>query len=617
MFGRKEGLMKLAFVLFICVAGTARINAQPVSFPGAEGYGRFVTGGRGTVIDGRKIFLDAQVVEVTSLEDYNEGEAPVVGSFRWALAQQDTTINGTTKMKIPTTIVFRVGGVIQLKRDIHMAAKNLTIAGQTAPGDGICFSGATLNFSGSENIIVRYIRSRPGDIMNAEVSAFRIENGKDFIIDHCSFSWAIEETTHFSSNDNTTVQWCIISESLYNSIHKKGSRGYGTQWGGEYASYHHNLLAHHNSRMPRINGSNPNDIYALVDYRNNVNYNWGSSGAFYGGEWEGTNGKGFCHTNVVNNYFKKGPATSGNNFAAPSKNRDGVQFDGYAKWYFNGNVMEGDEALTNDNWLGVSTGSVGGKDNIYSDTEFVQTDGVLEQYANYTQTAEEAYGSVIQEVGASFPVRDAHDERLIKELTGEIQIVRFEYTTGEGQQTPTLGVGKGLIDTQNNLVSPEDRDSGVTAWDVYSETTEDEAPVDTDHDGMPDEWETANGLNPQDGTDFRIITPSGYIYLEAYLAELVGDSIDLNTSGQDVERYLKTDEYLTIFPNPVSEEFTIETNAGINYILIFDLSGHLIQSESIDRSGKTINVSGLNGGCYLIKALTKENNWIVSKMIKM
>ena len=211
---------------------------------------------------------------------------------------------------------FRVGGVINLKGELRAQRHNLTIAGQTAPGDGICFRGATVNFGGSQNVIIRYIRFRPGDELGAETSALRIENGANFIIDHCSMSWGIEETTHFSSNDNTTVQWCILSESLYNSIHKKGERGYAAQWGGEYASYHHNLLAHNRSRMPRINGSNENDVEALVDYRNNVNYNWG--GLIYGGEFEGTpNCTGFSHVNLVNNYFIPGPASEENSFACP------------------------------------------------------------------------------------------------------------------------------------------------------------------------------------------------------------------------------------------------------------------------------------------------------------
>ncbi|MFA9390209.1 MAG: T9SS type A sorting domain-containing protein [Prolixibacteraceae bacterium] len=599
-------------VLSICTILISIIgSAQIVAFPGAEGYGRYASGGRGDAS-----FLDAIVLEVTNLEDYGEGESPVVGSFRWALYQQDTLYNGTLKLKKPATIVFRVGGVIHLKSDIHMATKHLTIAGQTAPGDGICFADGTLNFSGSENLIVRYIRSRPGDTLGEEVSAFRVENGGNFIIDHCSFSWAIEETTHFSSNTNTTVQWCIISESLYNSIHKKGARGYGTQWGGEYASYHHNLLAHHNSRMPRINGSNSNDKEALVDYRNNVNFNWGSAGAFYGGEWEGTSGKGFCHTNVVNNYFKTGPATSGDNFASPSYTRDASIVDGYAKWYFNGNVMEGNESKTNDNWLGVNAGGVGGKDNIYSSVEFVQSDGVLEEYNNYTETADEAFVSVLERVGASLPVRDEHDTRLIGEITGEAAIVRYEYTTDDGQKTPIKGVSLGLIDTQMNLVSSEDRAAGKTAWDVYTTSPLADAPVDTDHDGMPDAWESAHELNPNDYTDFRILTASGYSYLEVYLAELVGDVIDYKTpigsDGIQLNQRIK----LNIYPNPVKDQINIQTDEKIVRVSISDMSGRKVISLQGEQLSETIDVEDLKPGIYVLKATNDAGEVMISKIVK-
>lgn len=599
-------LFALALILLMPVVN---MLAQPVAFPSAEGYGRIATGGRGTTTDGKKIFLDAKVVAVTNLDD--DG----VGSFRWALTQQDTLYNGI-KLKIPTTIVFKVGGVINLKSDIHSSTKNLTIAGQTAPGDGICFRGATLNFSASTNIIVRYIRSRPGDELGEETSAFRIENGGNFIIDHCSFSWAIEETTHFSSNENTTVQWCIISESLYNSIHKKGPRGYGTQWGGEYASYHHNLLADHNSRMPRINGSNENDVYALIDYRNNVNYNWGSAGAFYGGEWEATGGKGFSHVNVVNNYFKPGPATSGTTFCAPSLNRDGRTLDGYAQWFINGNIMEGNEAKTNDNWLGVDASEVGGVANIRYDTEHVKTDGVLEQYDNYTQSASESYASLLENVGVTVPKRGTHDTRLIQEIKGEIGIVRYEYTTTDGQTTPQKGVTSGLIDTQTNLVSPEDRAAGKTAWDVYVSTPASESPVDTDNDGMPDVWETAHELNPNSYTDFRTITPSGYTYLEVYLSELVGDTIDYKEPYETGVEILKETTNLNLFPNPCTNNLSVNSKVQIISIELFDLSGRKVMAVSDLNGINNIAVNELQKGCYLVKALTSSGDVLISKVVK-
>lgn len=516
-----RNLYKLFFValaLFISLDG----ESQQIAFPGAEGYGRFATGGRDLKF--------GRVVEVTNLED--DLSNPPKGSLRWAFSQGVDTVynevlNINLYVKRPITIVFKVGGVINLKGDLRVDRDKMTVAGQTAPGDGICVAGATLNFSGSNNVIVRYLRSRPGDKLGLETSAFRIENGGNFIIDHCSFSWAIEETTHFSSNKNSTVQWCIISESLYNSIHKKGQRGYATQWGGEYASYHHNLLAHHNSRMPRINGSNKNDIESLVDYRNNVNYNWGSSGAFYGGEWEETKGLGFCHTNVVNNFFIPGPATSSSlKFAIPSYKRSGTMVDGYAGWYFNGNVMKDRDDLTADNWLGVDGSNVGGIANIRSDEQFVQTDGVLENYGAYTQTADVAMLAVLGNAGAIYPVRDAIDTRIVGEAKGEIGIVRYPHTTTDGQITPIKGVGAGLIDTQDNLV-PEADQGTKTAWDIYPTTTD--APLDTDHDGMPDDWEIANGLNPSDPSDGNKLVKSGYSCLEVYLNSLVGEIIPLDT----------------------------------------------------------------------------------------
>lgn len=600
-------------ILLICIFifSFQYLKAQPVAFPGAEGYGKYVTGGRGTVIDGRKIFLDAQVVEVTNLDDYDEGEEPIAGSFRWALSMQDTLIGNTT-LKIPTTIVFRVGGVINLKRDIHTSVKHLTIAGQTAPGDGICFRGATLNFSGSENLIVRYIRSRPGDELGLETSAFRIENGQYFIIDHCSFSWAIEETTHFSSSPDFTIQWCIVSEGLYDSFHKKGPRGYGAQWGGEYSSYHHNLMANHNSRTPRINGSNENDIEALVDYRNNVNYNWGRAGAFYGGEWMKTGGKGFAHTNVVNNYFIPGPALSGSEyFASP-----GMGDVGYSKWHFDGNIMVGREEITNDNWIGVDVSNVGSKANIYADVEFVKTDGVFEAFENYTQTAEDAYSAVVADVGASLPKRDAHDKRLIREMTGEISIVRYEIARDDGIMTPVKGKNSGIIDTQNNLVSEEDRLAGITPWDVYQTTLPDEAPVDTDHDGMPDAWETAHQLNPSDGTDFRIITPSGYTYLEVYLAELAGDIIDYEKPIENTVNEYRNYSTVKVFPNPCINELNIQSPYPIVCVEIFNLSG-LKLAETMNVQGLSmVSMAKLAQGCYIVRLHNNVGKAQIAKVIK-
>jgi pectate lyase len=418
-------------------------------------------------------------------------------------------------------------------------------------------------------------------------------------------SWAIEETTHFSSNDSTTVQWCIISESLYNSIHKKGERGYGTQWGGEYASYHHNLLAHHVSRMPRINGSNKNDMEALVDYRNNFNFNWGSTDAFYGGEWENTGGAGFCRTNVVNNYFKPGPATPGTKlFARPSLNRSGVPLDGYGKWFFSGNFMEGVPTLTADNWLGVDGSAVGGIANIRSDQEFVRTDGVFENHSHYTETAGEACESVLKYAGATLPLRDAIDKRLVAEIRGEIPVVRYSYTTGDGQMTPVKGVSSGIIDTQRNLV-PADAPAGTTPWDLYHFSAD--ADIDSDGDGIPDFWEISNGLDQTNIADGRLIAQNGYSNLENYL-----NSMGVVTA---CERAAKN-EHLRMWPVPSNGELFLECFSPVTRVTICDRLGRKVLSSVNPLGIRKISLGNLPSGLYLMLAVSAENRIYTGKILK-
>ena len=227
-----------------------------LAFPGAEGYGKYATGGRG-----------GRVIEVTNLKDQSRQGLTIEGSLRAALETEGT---------YPITIVFRVSGIIELDAELKSSRSNVTIAGQTAPGDGICIKDQSVKLSG-DNLIIRYMRFRPGDETKAQVSCLNIENTNNIIVDHCSFSWSIEENMGMYDNHNTTVQWSILSESLYDSYHSKGARGYAAQWGGQKASYHHNLIACHNSRSPRINGSKSNDTVSLCDYRNNIIYNYANS----------------------------------------------------------------------------------------------------------------------------------------------------------------------------------------------------------------------------------------------------------------------------------------------------------------------------------------------------
>lgn len=244
------------------------IAQKRIAFLGAEGFGKYATGGSG-----------GKVVAVTNLNDDGKG------SLRDALS----SFPGE-----PITVIFRVSGIIELKSNIKISRPNLTIAGQTAPGDGICLKNKSLIINGASggkagnhgNIIIQYIRSRPGGTSPGGLYGIDLENTQNVMIDHCSFSWANEECAAMYDMKNVTMQWCIISEGLYNAGHAKGKRSYGGVWGGQNVSYHHNLIANQNSRTARFNGARAHDTLAVVDYRNNVIYNWGSANACYGGEME-------------------------------------------------------------------------------------------------------------------------------------------------------------------------------------------------------------------------------------------------------------------------------------------------------------------------------------------
>jgi pectate lyase len=463
-----------SFLFSIILGGVLALNAQQIAFPGAEGYGKYTTGGRG-----------GKVVEVTNLEDMDANGKTIPGSLRAALGTPGSN---------PITIVFRVSGNISVKKGpFKVDRSNMTIAGQTAPGDGICIRDGYLKFSGS-NLIIRYMRFRPGDEMNlADLSCLGNENSRNIIIDHCSLSWSNEESHTCYDNKYTTVQWCILSESLYKSYDSKGARSYASQWGGQYASYHHNLIANNASRSPRINGCRSHDTVALCDFRNNVIFNWGKAGAVYGGEVEIASPDAKCNVNWVNNYYKPGPATSADLwFAAPSYESHPGTAKAYAKWYFAGNYMEGNgKGMNTDNWLGVDVAKVGSAINIKATSEFPVS-------SITTQTAQEAYVSVINKAGAILPKRDAVDLRIIGEVKGAIPM------TGSG----TYGERKGIIDSQK----------ATEGWPALKSET---APVDSDHDGMPDAWEKSKGLNPNNPADANgDDNKDGFTNLEEYLNTL-------------------------------------------------------------------------------------------------
>lgn len=461
---QKIKMEKIIFILLVFIQQT--LFAQQVAFPGAEGFGKYATGGRG-----------GKVAAVTNLNDSGEG------SFRDALEKFPGE---------PLTIIFKVSGIIELQSKIQIKRSNLTIAGQTAPGDGICLKNQSLILNGASskgnhgNIIIRFIRSRPGGTDKKGLYGFDMENCHDVIIDHCSFSWANEECAAMYDTKNTTVQWCIVSEGLYEAGHQKGHRSYGGVWGGQYASYHHNLIAHQNSRAVRFNGSRAHDTMAIIDYRNNVIYNWANANAAYGGEVNIIGG--VSRVNLVNNYYKPGPATPAElkfvhaNYAAQNAK-------GTGEWYLSGNIMEGGKALTKKNFKGLDLAEEGYPKKAEANEPFPISASIPDQ------NAKDAFDAVLRNAGAVLPKRDATDSRVIDE-------------TRTGKATGMGVFGKaGIID------SPV----AVGGWAEYKTAA---APVDTDEDGMPDDWEKKNGLNINDASDGSKIGADGYTMLEKYLNEL-------------------------------------------------------------------------------------------------
>ena len=590
---------------------SAAALAQAPAFPGAEGHGRYVTGGRG-----------GKVVHVTNLNDSG------TGSFREAVKSGKRIV------------VFDVAGVIALKSDLKIA-DNITILGQTAPSPGITLRYYTVQ-PGSNNII-RFLRIRRGEEKNINDGADATwqRNKTGIIFDHCSFSWSIDEVASFYDNNNFTLQWCTVAESLTNPGHSKGAHGYGGIWGGKLASFHHNFVGHLMNRGPRFNGARygwtgytSNKDYATykwkntvqaenVDFRNCVMYN--AQGTCYGGPGGG-------QINIVNNYYKAGPSHSlksttlnglkvsvssgkerGNQdritqvTVSTSGNSDSSHPEFYgmtSRYFINGNTTETTKGSVtkNKDWKGViyddGTYTYNGeeysadKKNFYGDAVAHQTingvscvkikmDAPAPTGDVTTHSAAEAFNKVLAYSGASL-YRDEIDARYMEEAK-----------TGTAKYKGSITKSPGIIDKVSDV-------NGYTEANFGKGSRP--ADFDTDNDGIPDAWEVANGLDPNDATDaltYSLDSKGYYTNLEVYANSLVEDI--MKQGNADAEN--KVDEYYPACKNPTGISQIITSNPSeLAEVKYYSLNGTLLSAPQ-----KGINIR---------KMLFQNGKTVVDKVIK-
>lgn len=464
------------------------ISSDVLAFPGAEGGGRFTTGGRG-----------GKIYRVTSLDDNEPGTATKKGTFRWAVERNGDRI-----------VIFDVSGTVELKSGIKIGSGNISIIGQTAPGDGITLKNHDITVA-SNNVLVRFIRIRPGDQKGEEVDAISGRWFSTGIVDHVSGSWGVDECISFYGVKDFTLQWSIASESLNNSVHAKGAHGYGAMFSGDNASCHHFLLAHHSSRMPRVSAlsenlqpSNPNDNQGFSDMRNIVAYNWygGGLGA-YGGEHN--------PFNWVNHYYKAGPAT-GSNY----KSWRLVAASPTSRIYADGSVAPANPKTASDNW---NYGIWDQMTATQAEKEAMKMSEPHPYSKVTTHSAVDAYDRVTKYAGASLR-RDEVDKRLIEEILA-----------GTFTYRGSVSGFAGIVDNISDL-------GGANG--AYPELKSLPALIDTDDDGIPDIWEDAYGLdknNPADAMNYDLDDLGRYSNLEVYFHNLVQHIIyEQNLGGEQSEK---------------------------------------------------------------------------------
>lgn len=520
-----SSLMLLGSVSTAFAAGDAELSAAGdlAAFPGAEGGGMYATGARGAA-------SDPEIYHVTKLTD--DGSE---GTFRDAVSKDNRII------------VFDVAGNIELDSGLTIQSSNLTILGQTAPGDGITIKDAPVIFNQSSNVIMRYMRFRMGtENANSDSDTLSARRGENLIFDHCSMSWSVDECASFYQNRNFTLQWCIITEPLNRSIHDEGdgiqSHGYCGIWGGINASFHHNLLANAKGRFPRIGSSETTSIVdgtedtdSLIDIRNNVFYNWKETGA-YGGE-NGT------RVNLISNYYKEGPASIEKNmnqfYEISAGNKAGVDNWGTdlalsGNFYEAADIRNDDEAalINSINADNTAEGAVDTSEadvfeaSLYDPSEPSNAEGAHTQYINdypvTTQDYQAAYSDVLMYAGAS-KARDSVDARAV--------------STTENGNSSAGPDGDGLID------SPDE----VGGWPTLTGTKE----TDTDNDGIPDTWEDENGLDKNDASDALELAESGYLNIEEYANDIIATGSEdvnkdaLNEAIAEAETYMDDEALYT------------------------------------------------------------------------
>ncbi len=464
-----------------------RFRGRFLAFPTAEGYGRFARGGRG-----------GRVIEVTNLED-NEADQPLIpGSYRAAIEAEG-----------PRTVVFRVSGLIKLKRACIIRNGYITIAGQTAPGDGICLANYSAGM-GTNDAIVRYLRVRVGDVAKKAMDGMGLGNSDDSIIDHCTISWAMDEGTSSRGGHNITFQWNIISEMLQHGYHYNGAdrtkleiHAFAGSISGDIGSYHHNLLAHCTDRNWSLAGGldQAGKYAGRLDIRNNVVYNWTGR----------TTDGGVKDLVYVNNYYKPYPKQP--KFADWLLKLDKINPEwGKERVYMAGNIMEGFD-YDKDNWKGFQNGK--------EVMEQVRVDTPLWPSYVKDETAKDAYKRVLAGAGASLPKRDVIDTRTVEEVrNGTVHYTgtkAAEWAKDKGHKNnPNV---PGIIDEPTDV--KDAAGSPNFPWPHYKTY---DVPADADHDGMPDKWELAHGLNPKDPEDRNgDLNGDGYTNLEKYLNSLTGE----------------------------------------------------------------------------------------------